>query len=130
MRGKVYYGGRELQNYEMSNLLPRDLCRSINGGKTMYRHGKNLIIAGSVLEASAIALFITGIVIYEPLPLTFGYLTAMSGIPCLGAGIPIFCVGKHRIRNAVTSYNASNGYSEFALNIGSTRNGIGLHLDF
>lgn len=129
-KGRVYLGGHELRDYEMSQLLPRDLYRSIEAGKGMYKHGRNLIIAGTVIEASAIALFITGIVLYEPLPLTIGYATFAVGLPCLGAGIPIFCVGKHRIRNAASEFNVLNGYREFALNIGNTGNGFGIYVNF
>ncbi len=129
-RGKVYLNNQELRNYEMSTLLTRNVCMSIYGGKKMYKHGRNLIIAGSLLEFSALVLFLNGIIDDSPLPLALARVTSLSGIPCLGAGIPIYCVGKHRIRNAVASYNESNGYGEFALNIGSTRNGIGLHLNF
>ena len=59
-----------------------------------------------------------------------GEAAMFVGIGCLGAGIPLYCVGKHRIKKTGSEYNVSKGYPDIALNVGSTGNGFGLSLNF
>ena len=59
-----------------------------------------------------------------------GEAAMFVGIGCLGAGIPLYCVGKHRIKKTGSEYNVSKGYPDVALKVGSTGNGFGLSLNF
>ena len=142
--GDLFNNGVKLTDGQLMQMLSPECYSSFSTGRKMRNAGKALIIVGSCLEGMGIvftAVGATGMIdnaisdytTYDPTYYTFyavGVTSIVTGLGCLGAGIPLFCVGKHKIKKAGSSYNLANGYPEIALNLGSTRNGFGLYLNF
>ena len=141
--GHLYSNGIKLMDSEIENMLPGSSLKSYLSGRKMYTAGEVLIIVGSVVEGAGIAMALAGSLELvksftndQPYRLRHGAMVVTGeaamfvGIGCLGAGIPLYCVGKHRIKKTGSEYNVSKGYPDIALNVGSTGNGFGLSLNF
>lgn len=62
-----------------------------------------------------------------------GGIAALAGTAFLGAGIPLLCVNKARMKRIVRDYNglySGNQASALTLNFGPTASGVGLALNF
>ena len=143
--GDLYCGSTKLTDADMKSIMPVNLYEQANGGLNMRNHGKRLVIAGSVLSAVGIVSaavagsqmyrydYNYGYVYYDETAFAF-YWTGMtvmsSGLTCLAVGVPLYCVGQSRAKKAASAYNTSNGYPEVSFNVGSTRNGFGLFMNF
>lgn len=140
--GALYCGGTKLTETDLQSLLPVDLYKQANGGLNMRKHGKRLVMAGSILSALGTATTIT---LYYSVYVDqdyswegttgagfylLGIAATGAGFTCLAAGIPLYCVGQYRAKKAASSYNMANGYPELSFNIGSTRNGFGVFMTF
>ena len=141
--GHLYSNGIKLMDSEIENMLPGSSLKSYLSGRKLYTAGEVLIIVGSVVEGAGIAMAVAGSLELvksfandEPNRLSHGAMVVTGeaamfvGIGCLGAGIPLYCVGKHRIKKVGEEYNVSKGYPDVALKVGSTGNGFGLSLNF
>ncbi len=141
LQGNLYLDGKALTYSEMAEIMPVDLYRQGSGGIRMRGHGKRLIIAGSVLTGTGFMLSLAGsfLMLYDNGPSTsdaavFALATGgaglVSGITCLSAGIPLYCVGQSRARRAAASYNKRADAGQLTLNVGTANNGFGLYLNF
>ena len=141
--GHLYSNGIKLMDSEIENMLPGSSLKSYLSGRKMYTAGEVLIIVGSVVEGAGIAMALAGSLELvksftndQPYRLRHGAMVVTGeaamfvGFGCLGAGIPLYCVGKHRIKKVGEEYNVSKGYPDVALKVGSTGNGFGLSLNF
>ena len=139
-RGDVLLNGRKLSSEEMSSLMPYDIYKQAAGGQHMRNVGKGLMIPGAILMGTG---FVWGILAgvsvdysdYEPGSdywtfLSLAISSEVIGTPLLSAGVALYCVGNGRIRRAVNNYNEQFASKQYSLNLGSTRNGFGLYLNF
>lgn len=147
-RGQMIMGGRALSNEEMAVLFPANAYRSAIGGGRMRRAGKGMIIGGSILTgvgiiacaASAVGTTVNSVggrygdgAYYgydaSMLALVSGTFCTAAGTSLLAGGIALYCVGQGRMRRAAAAYNRTLR-PDYALNLGSTGNGLGMYLNF
>ncbi|MGN0188278.1 MAG: hypothetical protein ACI395_02060 [Candidatus Cryptobacteroides sp.] len=141
--GSLYSNGIKLSNSELSTMLSKESYQNYLGAKKMHTAGEVLVIVGSIIEGAGIGFASAGAFkiaesayngedyrLRHAACLTVGAAGMVVGAACLGAGIPLFCVGKHRIKVAGSEYNLAHGYPEISLNLGSTRNGFGISFNF
>lgn len=138
--GDVILAGRKLTSSEMQQIMPEDMFNQARGGQKMRGVGKGLLIPGAILTGVSIACCTAALILasdvtdYEDVDEVYaasGIAIASSaiGVPMLGAGVALYCVGQGRTRRAVDDYNEAYKQN-YSFNIGSTRNGVGVFLNF
>lgn len=143
-RGDVLLNGKKLSSAEMEVIMPYDLYASARKGQKMRNVGKGLMIPGAILTGFAIGFSIAADTVYDVrYSAEYGYVchdsvvalaclscaSAVIGVPLLATGIPLYCVGQGKVRRAVNAYN-EQFTKDYSFNVGSTRNGFGLYLNF
>lgn len=135
-KGQFYLGDYKISETGLKNLLPIDLYQQASEGLQKRKKGKRLIVAGSILAGIGTIGYITsGVLAYEDLYV--GSLTLLSSMPvylsgvaCLGVGIPFYCIGGSNIDKACEKYNNSSFAKEVTFSFGTTRNGTGIFINF
>lgn len=140
--GDVLLNGRKLSSAEMEAIMPYDLYAYARRGQKLRNTGKGLLIPGAILTGLSIGFAIGASLSagcygddyydYNDAPRVLASLSVFSmtvGVPLLATGIPLYCVGQGKVRRAVNAYNAQYT-NEYSFNVGSTRNGFGLYLNF
>ncbi len=125
--------------------------RGYNAGIALTSIGSAVVLSGGIACGCGLLLFVAAGMTsplymfadgYENLDSTLqqasymmagGLIVALGGVAMLGAGIPLICVNKSRMKRIVNGYNMQ--YHErplepVTMNFGPTRNGIGLSLNF
>lgn len=141
--GDVLLNGKKLSRAEMEVVMPYALYASARKGQKMRNVGKGLIIPGAILTGFS-AGFLIGAMIADAnsypndtgcandgfaVCMVYSTLSGVIGVPLLATGIPLYCVGQGKVRRAVKAYNEQYT-KEYSFNVGSTRNGFGLYLNF
>ncbi len=138
-KGDLMMNGRVLTPAEMSVIFPSNVFASATGGQRMRRAGKGMMIGGGIATGVGFLAYLGGLAAINNSSADGGYggfmlaycgmIDFVVGAGVLAGGIAVYCVGNGRIRRAVNAYNAMRP-REYTLNIGATRHGLGLSVDF
>ena len=149
---RIYVGEEKLNKNEaaayFSDLGGKDRSADYLSYRKAYNTGVGLTIAGSVVAGAGFGLtLVGGVAALVTMPfvaiggntdlpdelstlINIGGYSMLSGVAFLGAGIPLLCVYKKRIRNFVNDYNAQFSESEAHLSFGCQSSGIGFAYQF
>lgn len=94
---------------------------------TMSKHGKGLIISGSIIAGVGLAT----IFIPSDICIITGIVCTVVGHPLLAAGIPLYIIGNNKKRyDTVKMFNSKTLQPAVNLSINASNTGIGLALNF
>lgn len=152
---RIYAGAERLDKNEaaayFSHLNGMDRGADYLRYRRVYNAGIGLTVAGSVITAAGFGLtMVGGLAAFVTMPFVaigggtdmpdellvfprIGTYAMISGVAFLGAGVPLICVYKKRIRTLVSDYNSmasASPASTVELSFGSQPSGIGFALRF
>jgi len=123
--------GSKLSDADMLKLTgPEIYYDTYLGAMKQFKAGKSLTYSGiGVMTAGLVALFAGVYNGYEMLGYS-GQILAFAGGAMIDVGVPLWSIGKSRLRWIESDYNKRHSPSpvEFSLNVG--RNGFGLAMKF
>ena len=136
-----YYTTDQLANY---------IGVSLYGAR--YRKARGQYLCGVCLVGAGVAALVFGIPLifvasdtssfaaeagfsHDSTPGALGALGTLTGVACLGAGIPIWVSGNRKLNDIADDYNRNYGQRDLSsngatLSVGPTRSGVGLALNF
>ncbi|MDR1170790.1 MAG: CsgG/HfaB family protein [Prevotellaceae bacterium] len=126
-RMKVFSNGRKLSRLETRNVMANtNALRIYNSGVRVRRAGNALLWTGVGIAVIG-ALSIAG---DEDEDSMIGYPITSLGIGSIVTGWVLRGVGRRKVGHSVEIYNRSNHTSNVEFDLGLTRNGIGLVVNF
>lgn len=133
--------------YYIDSLYNRKSIQSVilscSAAKTQYDNGKKWMVGGWSGFGASVGILLAGAIVdgvsaphvrdHDYTMVAFGISFMIIGAAGAAASIPIACIGHVRMNNAYKVYNehcAVKKESVLSLNLGVTRNGIGLTMNF
>ncbi|MDR1170789.1 MAG: CsgG/HfaB family protein [Prevotellaceae bacterium] len=127
---KVFSDGFKLSRSEIRNVMANtNALRYYNSGVRKRRTGNVLLGTGIGIAIFGGFYSMAEITNGEEVPMV-GYTIAGIGISSFITGLILKSKGKKLVRRSVEMYNSSNHTSNVEFNVGLTRNGIGLVVNF
>lgn len=125
-RGKFFYKYNKLSQNELSKLVGSDLYSKIKPARGLRTAGIVCTTIGSVTAVTG-AIFSRNQKAYGNNGVDPGTAVCIGGVAILGSGIAMLCVGNHRIKNVVQTFNLNNGRQ---LSLAPATSGLGVALRF
>jgi len=105
-----------------------DLYVTYTGAHKQLKAGTALITVGSIAYVTGITFNVLAWTGLDQTSQIIGLSCAAAGTFMLGAGIPLYCIGKGRMNWLADEYNS--GAPKVAINVGPQRHGMGVSLNF